>query len=55
VPDTPQQVHLVGLEFHSSPSSVPEPAAGELGLDVLGGDLDPGDHALQHGDQGWAM
>ncbi len=52
VPDAADHLQLVGLELHPRPAAVAEAATGQLGGQLLGGDLDPGDHALQHGDQG---
>ena len=55
VPDAAEHLDLVGLELHPGAAAVAEPAAGQLGGDVGGGDLDVGDHAFQHGDQGGAV
>ena len=50
--DPAEQGHLVGLEAHARPAAEAEPAAGQSPLDVLGGDQQPGRHALDDHHQG---
>ena len=42
---------LVLLELHPGAAAVAEPAAGQLPRDLVGGDVDAGDHAFDHGHQ----
>ena len=51
VPDPADHLELVGLERHPRAAPVPELAPGQLGGQLLRGDLHAGDHALEHGDQ----
>ena len=51
MPDTGQHRDLVLLELHPRAAAVAQPAAGQLTTDLLGRDLDAGDHALDHGHQ----
>ena len=51
VPDAGQHGDLVLLELHPGAAAVAEAAAGQLTRDVVGGDVDPGDHAFDHGHQ----
>ena len=46
-----QHGDLVGFELHPRAAAIAEPAAGQLTGDVLGGDVDTGDHAFDHGHQ----
>jgi hypothetical protein len=46
-----QELDLVGLEAHARAPPEPEPPAGELLVQVGGRDLDPGNHAFEHGHQ----
>src|SRR5919198_1464999 len=49
--DTADDLELVGLELHPRAAAVAEATAGQLGSQLLGGDLDAGDHAFQYGHQ----
>ncbi len=51
VPDAGQHGDLVLLELHPRAAAVAEAAAGQLTRDVVGGDVDAGDHAFDHGHQ----
>ena len=51
VPHPGEHRDLVLLELHPRAAAVAQPAAGELAGDLVGRDLDPGDHALDHGHQ----
>jgi hypothetical protein len=51
VADAPDEGELVLLETHPRPPAVAEAAAGQLGLDVLGGDGQTGGQAFDDDDQ----
>ena len=51
MPDARQHGDLILLELHPGAAAVAQPAAGQLGGDVVGGDPDTGDHAFDHGYQ----
>ena len=51
VPHPAEDLDLVLLERHPRAAPVAEPPAGQLALDLGGGHLDAGRHALEHGDQ----
>ncbi len=51
VPDAGEHGDLVLLELHPRAAAVAEPAAGQLARDLVGGDVDAGDHAFDHGHQ----
>ena len=52
---TGQQAHLVLLEPHTRSPAVAEAAAGELGADVLDGDVQTGGQALDDDDERLAV
>ncbi len=51
MPNTGQDGDLILLELHPGAPAVAQPAAGQLGGDVVGGDPHTGDHAFDHGYQ----
>ena len=51
MPDAGEHGDLVLLELHPGAAAVAEAAAGQLTGDVVGGDVDAGDHAFDHGHQ----
>src|SRR6185437_2444118 len=51
VPDAGEHGDLVLLELHPGAAAVAEPAPGQLTRYVVGGDVDAGDHAFDHGHQ----
>ena len=51
----PRNVDLVLLEAHARTAAVAEPAAGQLGLDVVDGDGQAGGQALDDHDEGRAV
>jgi hypothetical protein len=51
VPHPAEELDAVGLEPHTRATPEPETAAGQLLGQVVGRDLDPGDHSFEDGDQ----
>jgi hypothetical protein len=55
VPHAAQELDLVALEGHPGAAAVPQPAAGQLVGDVVGGEPDTGRHRLDDPGQGGAV
>ena len=55
VADAGEHGDLVLLELHPGAAAVAQPAPGQLAGDVVGGDVDAGDHAFDNGHQGAAV
>jgi hypothetical protein len=55
VTDSGEHRDLVLLELHPGAATVAQSASGELTGDVVGGDVDARDHALDHRHQGAAV
>ena len=55
VADAAEERQLVLLEAHPGPAAEAEPAPGQLGLDLLDGDRQPGGQALDDDDEGPAV